>query len=133
MVSKKLLVYGYLAILLLGNVFAQNGESFQSTHKIFVEDGAWYWFSDPRAVSFTGQYKRTYVGFVTSTGDITISSYDHKSGEITSKVIYPEFQRDDHINPSLLFLPDGRLMAFFTRHNGGFYYFTTLEPEDISQ
>ncbi|MEX2428181.1 MAG: BNR-4 repeat-containing protein [Bacteroidales bacterium] len=73
------------------------------------------------------------MGFVTSTGDITISTYDHTTGEKDKKVIYPELQIDDHVNPSLLFLPDGRLMAFFTRHNGGFYYTTTIEPEDISK
>jgi len=133
MVSKKMLFCFNLVILFLGTVFAQNEQPFLSTHKIFVEDGAWCWFSDPRAVSYIGEYDRTYVGFVTSTGDITISSFDHNTEKITQKVIYPELQRDDHTNPSLLFLPDGRLMAFFTRHNGGFYYTTTLEPEDISQ
>ena len=101
--------------------------------KIFTEDGAWCWFSDPRAVYYPGIHDRTYAGYVTSKGDITISFYDHQTEEIKEVVIYPALQRDDHVNPSLLFLPDGRLMTFFTRHNGGFYYTRTKYPEDITQ
>jgi hypothetical protein len=101
--------------------------------KVFSEDGAWCWFSDPRAVYKKGIHERTYAGYVTSKGDITISYYDHQTEEINEIVIYPALQRDDHVNPSLLFLPDGRLMTFFTRHNGGFYYTRTKYPEDITQ
>ncbi|MFP4367609.1 MAG: BNR-4 repeat-containing protein [Bacteroidales bacterium] len=101
--------------------------------KVFSEDGAWCWFSDPRAVYYEGNHKRTYAGFVTSGGDITVAFYDHLTEEISEVVIYPELQKDDHVNPSLLILPDGRIMAFFTRHNGGFYYTRTISPEDISK
>lgn len=114
------------ATLLPGSV--DGGQSIRT----FSEDGAWCWFSDPRAVYHNGNHERTYVGFVTSKGDITVSFFDHKTGEIKEVVIYPELQIDDHVNPSLLVLPDGRLIAFFTRHNGGFYYSRTLLPEDIS-
>ena len=101
--------------------------------QVFSEDGAWCWFTDPRAIYNKGIHDRTYVGYVTSKGDITISFYDHQTEEIKEVVIYPGLQQDDHVNPSLLFLPDGRLMTFFTRHNGGFYYTRSKYPEDISQ
>ncbi len=132
MIMKKLLIICITMFPFLGNVYTQNTQPGHTSNEVFAEDGAWCWFSDPRAVAYDGKHNRTYLGFVTSTGDITISYYDHKTGDIGKKVIYPELQIDDHVNPSLLFLPDGRLMAFFTRHNGGFYYSTTLEPEDIS-
>ncbi len=103
------------------------------TVEIYSKDGAWCWFSDPRAIYYNGNYERTYVGYVTSTGDITISYYDHNNYYSTEVVIYPEFQVNDHVNPSLMTLPDGRLITFFTGHNGGFYFTRTKNPEDISE
>lgn len=117
-------------IFLLSNIiaFAQRAEDYQT----ITEDGAWCWFSDPRAVYYENAHQCTYIGYVTSTGDITIAARDHTSGENTAHIIYPKLQADDHTNPSLLFLPDGRLMVFFTRHNGTIYYTTSKQPEDIS-
>ena len=110
------------------NLFAQRAEDYQTV----AEDGAWCWFSDPRAVYYKNQEERSYVGYVTSEGDITIAYQDYKTGETNSTVIYEDFQKDDHVNPSILFLPDGRLKVFFTRHNGDIYHTTSLKPEDIS-
>ena len=123
--------------LLFGGFFtqAQNknsvsaGEDFSS----FTEDGAWCWFSDPRAVYYEGKYTRSYVGSVNSKGDITIGYYDHTTNKKKEHVVFPKFQRDDHVCPSILFLPDGRLMLFFTRHNGGLYYTRSKNSEDITK
>jgi len=102
-----------------------------SCYNTLVDDGAWCWFSDPRAVHYHGIYNRTYIASVSSVGDITITALDHTTKQIIRHVVIPKFQHDDHTVPSLLFLPDGRLMVFFTRHNGGFYYTTTKNSEDI--
>lgn len=121
----------FLMLLLAGTStpgMAQRAESYET----LAEDGAWCWFSDPRSVYHEGEHQRTYTGFVTSTGDITIVSKDHQSGALVTKVLYESVQVDDHVNPSLLVLPDGRLMVFFTRHNGTLYYAKTEKPEDIT-
>ncbi len=113
-----------------------NGQqmSYQSSsYRTLVNDGAWCWFSDPRAVQYKGEYDKTYVASVSKDGDITISTYDNNSGNINHHTVVAEFQADDHVVPSLLFLPDGRLMIFFTKHNGGLYYASTVNAEDISQ
>ena len=47
-------------------------------------------------------------------------------------MIYSKLQVDDHVNPSLLMLPDGRLMLFFTRHGGTLYFTTSARTEEIS-
>lgn len=104
----------------------QRAENFISITK----DGAWCWFSDPRAVYHHG---KMYIGWTSSKGDIVVGKYNYESGEMTGKIIRPEFQKDDHTAPSLLFLPDGRLMLFFTGHNGGFYYTRSFRPEDIAE
>ncbi len=102
--------------------------------KSLTFDGAWCWFSDPRAVYYEGEYQRTYAGWIDSHGDVIIASYDHQSGEIQSRVLEDGYQIDDHDNPALLFRPDGRLMVFFTKHGGDnpTLLFTMKEPEDLS-
>lgn len=81
----------------------------------FTEDGGWCWFSDPRAISRDG---KTFTGWVTSDGSIQAAELNHKSGEISTFTLHEKFERDDHDAPSFLFLPDGRLMAFYSKHIG---------------
>lgn len=97
-----------------------------------VADGAWSWFGDPRAVHHEGAHRRTYVGYVTSQGDVAVSSYDRDTEEVATGVLAPRFEVDDHDNPSLLVRPDGRLTAFWSAHQGDqMHYRTTLAPEDV--
>jgi hypothetical protein len=106
-----------------------------SDYKTLSADGAWCWFSDPRAVYYEGKYKRTYVGWMDNAGDVLIGYYDHKTGEIKSTVLKEKYQQDDHDNPALLFAPDGRLMVFFTKHGGPqpTLLYRMKNPEDISE
>lgn len=123
----------FALFLMVQSIYSQQSAIGGSYYLTFTEDGAWCWFSDPRAVFYKGQHERTYVGSVSSQGDIKVGYYDHASGKLTEQVLQSRFQADDHVNPSLLFLPDGRLMIFYTGHNGGFYYTKTLRSEDITQ
>ncbi len=86
-------------------------------HLSFSDDGAWCWFSDPRAVYYQGNHSRTYSGWVDSKGSIVVGYYDHDSMTIETKVIDPELQIDDHNNPSLFFDPEGKLMVFYSLHS----------------
>ncbi|MEN8124190.1 MAG: glycoside hydrolase family 88 protein [Bacteroidota bacterium] len=127
-ITRKIFIFSVLLITFLLPSYSQRGEDYQTVAK----DGAWCWFSDPRSVYYEGIHERTYTAFVNSVGDIMISFVDHKSNEKATHVLYKEFQADDHVNPSILFLPDGRLMVFFTKHNGMLYRTTSKMPEDIS-
>ncbi len=107
-------------------------------YKPLTFDGAWCWFSDLRAIH---RNKKTYFGYVNSFGNIEIGVYDHKSGKIVTKILHSFLQKDDHANPSLLFLPDGRLMVFYTKHSNccgaqppyEMFYRISDKPEDISE
>ena len=95
--------------------------------------GAWIWFSDPRAVYFQGQHKRTYAAWVNAQGNAMLGSYDHDTNVISEVVLKYGIGRDDHANPTLQTLPDGRLIAFYSSHGGKrIYYRKTLYPEDIA-
>ena len=98
-----------------------------------ADDGSWCWFGDPRAVSFTGKRSRTYVGTLTSTGNITIMALDNKTGELESVVLAKGFEKDDHANPSVMVREDGRIMVFYSKHAGkAIFLAVSKNPEDIS-
>lgn len=93
-------------------------------------DGAWTWFSEPRAVQARG---RTYLGWMSRLGDVVAGSYDHATHRVQTFVLMTNFQVDDHNNPSVLVRPDGRITMFWTQHAGGsLWYRTTARPGDIS-
>lgn len=107
-------------------------------YKSITLDGAWCWFSDPRAVYHEG---KTFAGYVNSSGNIEIAAYDNSTGKVESKVLHRSLIKDDHANPSLLLLPDGKIMVFYTKHGnccGGvepfeMFYRISEKPYDISR
>ncbi len=99
-----------------------------------TNDGAWCWFSDPRAVYFEGRRRRTYSGWVDSRGNITIGFYDHDNGTISRRTIHEQLEVDDHDHPALLFAPDGRLLVFYSKHSTStpIYLAEAREAESLS-
>lgn len=103
--------------------------------------GAWNWCGDPKAVHHQGLHRRTYVGWVDDEGSVRIGAWDHETGETASTALHEGMERDDHDNPSILVLPDGRLMAFYCPHvrvpgrdEGlmGMFYRVSDAPEDVT-
>lgn len=106
-------------------------------YKALAFDGAWCWFSDPRAIYKNG---KTFLGYVNSFGNIEIASFEYALGELKTSVLHRFLHKDDHANPSLLLLPDGKLMVFYTKHSNccgskgpyEMFYRISEEPYDIS-
>jgi PKD repeat protein len=91
--------------------------------------GAWSWFGDPRAVHHNG---KTFVGWVDLEGDIKVMSYDHTTGERVTALLQARLNQDDHANPSIHVLEDGRLMVFYSRHVGpAMHYRISTQPGDV--
>ena len=101
------LATGLLVHMLTTTHAAQPAEAYAD----FTEDGTWCWFSSPRALSRDG---KTYSGWVTEDGSIQAGEVEHATGRVSTVTLHPQYQRDDHDNPAFVFLPDGRLMAFYT-------------------
>jgi hypothetical protein len=96
----------------------------------FARDGAWCWFADPRAVALGDAL---YAGWITSDGSVEIGCCPRPGGVVEKATLHAAYQRNDHANPVLLVLPDQRLMALYSRHNGPeMHARTTLRPRDIS-
>jgi BNR repeat-containing family member len=95
--------------------------------------GAWSWFGDPRSVFFEGAHRRTYTGWVSTNGSVQVASYDHDTGLRTITTLKARLQVDDHVNPSLLVRPDGRLLVFWSTHAGdNMWYRRSARPEDVT-
>lgn len=90
--------------------------------------GAWCWFGDPRAVHSGG---RTFVGWVDPRAQVTVASYGPEG--VRKGVIATNTRVDDHDAPSLLVLPDGRLMVFHSHHDDSPMRFrVSARPLDVS-
>lgn len=103
-------------------------------YKSMISNGAWCWFSDPRAIYYEGKYKRTYAGWIDNLGDVYIGYYDHDTQQIETALIYDDLEIDDHNNPSILFDENGRLLVFFNMHMKGeqpLFLVKSTEPENI--
>jgi hypothetical protein len=98
-----------------------------------TSSGAWSWFGDPRSVFYEGAHRRTYTGWVSTNGSVQVASYDHDTGLRTITTLKARLQVDDHVNPSILVRPDGRLLVFWSTHAGGtMWYRRSARPEDVT-
>ncbi|WP_242583983.1 BNR-4 repeat-containing protein [Amycolatopsis sp. 195334CR] len=93
--------------------------------------GAWCWFGGPRAVHHR---KHTYLGYLTDSGQIVVAQYDHETARLSHAVLAENFEIDDHNNPAIHVLPDGRLEVYWTAHarNIPLYYRRSRLPGDIT-
>jgi len=116
--------------ILTNNKTQKKGSSFKS----LTFDGAWCWFSDPRAIYYEGKFKRTYIAWVNSYGDIVVGYYDHDSDAIRTHVVYDHLQADDHTAPSLLINKNGQLLVFYSAHASQkpMMLSKSKEPEEIT-
>lgn len=114
-----------------GGLFSAPAEADSKTRPL--GGGAWSWFGDPRGIHHRGAFNRTYVGWIDRQGDVKVASYDHATRLRTTAVLRWGLQADDHDNPSLHVLPDGRLIAFYSRHSGNeMYYRVSHRPESVT-
>lgn len=102
-----------------------------SLNETLTDDGAWCWFSDPRAVYHHGQREQIYFGTINRRGDVLIHSRDMNSGETESFVLHDSLEIDDHNVPAILILPDGKLLVFYNEHNGNVFMRKSVRAEDV--
>jgi hypothetical protein len=104
-------------------------------HLTLTNDGAWCWFSDPRAILFKGNYQRIYTGWMNRSGDVVAAYYDCNTHQIMYDTIRHNFEIDDHDNPSLFIDEQGKLTFFYSHHarKSPICTVTSKVPEDIRE
>jgi hypothetical protein len=108
----------FLKCVVLSATLAASARAQTNLHTV-ADDGAFTWFNDPRALFHNG---RLYVGHVRSDGRSALVTYDPGSGIATTLWTSSWVETDDHDNPGLLRLEDGRLMAIYARHSNSPFY-----------
>lgn len=128
-------------------------KEFSPNESVLTNSGGWNWYVEPSGTHIqpgdaltqryqnmsTGGYEfkhdRTYMGWVEIDGSIVVGQYDHDTDEYTTVKLHDRLEIDDHNNPAVIVLPDGRIMAWYSMHTNEpyMYYRVTKNPEDISE
>ncbi len=118
-------------LLLIVLLFATNLLIAQNEIKTLNNDGAWCWFSDPRAIYVQGEKNSVLTGWVKSDGSIESSKLDLETGAIKSEILYDQLEYDDHDHPAFMQLKDKSLMVFYAKHCGlNMYWHKSDENSD---
>lgn len=130
------IIFIFTISLFLNNFisYSQNDSHFYAEdYEMVTHDGAWCWFSDPRAIYVEN---KIFGGFVDKTGNIWAFCYDPITQKAEQYKLFDKLNDDDHANPSIMALPDKRLVIFFSSHGGSknspIYYAISKNPADIS-
>lgn len=110
-----------------------NKADYSESYELITDNGAWCWFSDPRAI----YVNNTIIGgYVDTEGSIWTFSYNTETSEKKTFKLFDKLDHDDHVNPSFMKLPDNRVVSFFSGHgatsNTPIYYRISTRPGDIS-
>lgn len=135
-VNKVCLSMLLLCSMLFNPVVAQqqwDTPPYAEDYAFITNDGAWCWFSDPRAIYVDN---KMIGGFVDKEGSIWAFSYDPATQNREQYKLSDKFDYDDHANPSVMALPDKRVVIFFSAHGGTknspIYYAISQKPADIT-
>ncbi|MES2475563.1 MAG: BNR-4 repeat-containing protein [Verrucomicrobiota bacterium] len=88
-------------------------------------DGAWTWFNDERTIIHQGSM---FCGYVKSNGQYGVTRYNLSNGQASHMIISTSNsqQQDDHNNPSITVLPDGKLMILYSKHIAGAVFYQRI-------
>lgn len=93
-----------------------------------ANSGVWTWFNDNQSIVLPNG--RHLVGYVRKDGNVAVTSFDPVTGTGSEAVLSGAgaVQADDHNNPSLTLLPDGRVLAVYSMHSSQqkFYHRTSI-------
>lgn len=139
-IVRSLLALSFLPAL---PVSAADGADFvRGTFHELNDNGAWSWFMDERVIVDRGQL---LVGSVRANGtfrdksrpgwgNVELATLDLTTGKKRVVVLHENLEQDDHNNPGLLVLQDGRYFAAYSKHGQEprMYYRISEQPGDAS-
>lgn len=117
-----------------GTLLALAGCSVRGTRvgepRVLVEGAAWTWFNDERAIVVGPDL---HVGYVDTVGHAGVAVLPPDADRASRSRLSSFRERDDHDNPSLLRLADGRVLAAYAAHHvEPYWYWRSGDPSAAS-
>ena len=98
---------------------------------VFMREGGWCWFQDPRAIVAGDQ---VFVGAVQGNGSgaAHVGVFDLLTAQsVGTAVMQDHFDADDHNAPVFYERPDGSVLAMYARHHRDlFHHYRISDPRD---
>ena len=82
----------------------------------FASDGCYTWWTNALALRHVGKRDQTYLSYVNENGQMSLASFDHKTGEFAYNTL-ADYEKDDHNSAALTILPNGKILAVYARHS----------------
>lgn len=95
-------------------LFAHIALQAQSRTGYLTQDGAWCWFSDPRAIMIG---ENVLTGWVKADGTIEACKFNTGANSIQTTDLYYKLETDDHNNPAFVLTGEDKILAMYTRHS----------------
>ncbi len=97
---------------------------------VFMRDGGWCWFQDPRAIIHEG---KLIIGGIGSNGDAVVGVYDLENKKPLGRVVvHKELKRDDHNSPVFFARRDGRILTVYAQHGRNrIHYYRISNSNDL--
>jgi hypothetical protein len=92
-------------------------------------NGCWTWFNEPSAI-YSSVYGATFFGFMAGS-DVRMGKYHHAGRVHDEFVLASAFESDDHDNPGICLLDDGKLLACYSKHASNSYVRRSTAAGDI--
>ena len=88
----------------------------EESENTLARNGAWCWFSDPRAIYYSKN--EIISGWVKQDGTVEVVKFNTKTGASQLATLYSQMQKDDHNNPAFAVLPDNNIFTMYAWHGG---------------
>ncbi|WP_167617153.1 BNR-4 repeat-containing protein [Maribellus sediminis] len=119
------------AIIVLVLFFSAAGA--QNNIQTLSDDGAWCWFSGPRATYTHNGNSEIVTGWITKDGSLQSGRLNYKTGEVQTQTITPELEKDDHANPAFVELANKDVLLFCAKHYDHKVRVNRLEADAVSK
>ncbi|VGO18097.1 BNR-4 repeat-containing protein [Pontiella sulfatireligans] len=98
---------------------------------VFMKDGGWCWYQDPRVIAHDG---KLFIGSVkgNDSGPALVGIYNlDQKKPIGTVLMQDNFDKDDHNSPVFHVRPDGSVLSVYAKHGRDVYhYYRISDPVD---
>lgn len=124
-------VFGQLKSAAKGGSSGYDRAADHHNFTVFMKEGGWCWYQDPRAIVHDG---KLFMGAVqgNGSGPAHVGVYDLENNKpLGSVVMQDNFDRDDHNAPVFYARPDGSVLTVYQKHDREKVFYSRIsDPND---